>query len=172
MSDLVIQTLQLLPYLSGAREIAPDTRTLDYLDEEGEALEVWKDPFCLGNEEGGVEVKQGYLGNAVPLTSCIGSLGWVLVLDLDDSMFVSPFFSCSLPCHFSVRGDVDVGDAQTTSTKSETKTSNPLSLVHQKTHPNGTINTILIPPPSLLSNFGSKTQKHWFGSGIRVMGFG
>lgn len=99
MSDLVIQTLQLLPYLSGAREIAPDTRTLDYLDEEGEALEVWKDPFCLGNEEGGVEVKQGYLGNAVPLTSCIGSSGWVLVLDLDDSMFVSPSF-LSLPCHF------------------------------------------------------------------------
>jgi hypothetical protein len=114
MSDVVVETLRGLPYLShkkrdgegkeeggregtGSKEIAPDTLALDYLDEEGEALEVWKDPFCLsanptstavaketvgGREKG---KQQGYLGNAIPLTSCIGVEGCLLLLDLDSS---------------------------------------------------------------------------------------
>ena len=87
MSDLVIETLTQLPLLSGQgnREIAPDTRALDYLSAEGEALEVWKDPFCLS--EKGKEKVEGYLGNAIPLTSCIGRDGWLLLMDLDTSMY-------------------------------------------------------------------------------------
>jgi hypothetical protein len=115
MSEVVVETLRGLPYLSsrgsgegsgegkeeegreGSREIAPDTLALDYLDEEGEALEVWKDPFCLsGNSTstavaketvGGREKgkQQGYLGNAISLTSCIGVEGCLLLLDLDSS---------------------------------------------------------------------------------------
>lgn len=88
MSDLVIETLKQLPFLSGDenREVAPDTRALDYLNAEGEAVEVWKDPFCLS--EKGKERTEGYLKNAIPLTSCIGRDGWLLLLDLDTSMYL------------------------------------------------------------------------------------
>jgi hypothetical protein len=138
MSEIVMEVLRGLPYLShsrtgeergdregngegkeesgtGNREVAPDTLALDYLDEEGEALEVWKDPFCLsatststsnststgtavGKEmAGGKEKrKQGYLGNAIPLTSCIGNDGCLLLLDLDSCMYFT-FFSPCLP---------------------------------------------------------------------------
>jgi hypothetical protein len=89
MSNLVIETLKQLPFLSGQgnREVAPDTRALDYLNAESEALDVWKDPFCLSQE--GKEKVEGYLGNAIPLTSCIGRDGWLLLLDLDTSMYFS-----------------------------------------------------------------------------------
>jgi hypothetical protein len=133
MSEIVMETLRGLPYLSyngsregdregdgersgegnreGVREIAPDTLVLDYLDEEGDAVEVWKDPFCLtatstavgretavGKEKGN---KQGYLGNAIPLTSCIGNDGCLLLLDLDSSMYLSHLPSLSsLLSHF------------------------------------------------------------------------
>lgn len=95
MSNLVIETLTQLPFLSGPdnTEIAPDTRALDYLDTEGEALEVWKDPFCLSEE--GEDKVEGYLKNAIPLTSCIGRDGWLLLLDLDSSMYFS--FSKLIP---------------------------------------------------------------------------
>ncbi|KAH0358274.1 hypothetical protein KCU83_g634, partial [Aureobasidium melanogenum] len=83
MSGLVIETLKQLPFLSGegSKEVAPDTRALDYLNTESEALDVWKDPFCLSEEA--KEKVEGYLGNAIPLTSCIGRDGWLLLLDLD-----------------------------------------------------------------------------------------
>lgn len=92
MSDLVVETLKQLPYLSGegSREIAPDTRALDYLNAESEAMDVWKDPFCLSEE--GKEKTEGYLGSAIPLTSCIGKDGWLLLLDLDTSMYFFFFF--------------------------------------------------------------------------------
>lgn len=67
--------------------MAPDTRALDYLDAEGEALDVWKDPFCLSEE--GKKKTEGYLKNAIPLTSCIGRDGWLLLLDLDTSTYFS-----------------------------------------------------------------------------------
>jgi hypothetical protein len=85
----------------GNREIAPDTLALDYLDPEGDALEVWKDPFCLtATSTGQGKGKQrGYLGNAIPLTSCIGNDGCLLLLDLDSCMYLtfllSSFYSCS-----------------------------------------------------------------------------
>jgi len=121
MSDIVIETLKRLPYLSsqpssGSREIAPDTLALNYLDEEGESVEVWKDRFCLApteSKDGAVEragkQQQGYLGNAIPLTSCIGINGCLLLLDLDSStsshsspyplhhLVYSPSFSTLLP---------------------------------------------------------------------------
>jgi hypothetical protein len=92
MSDSVIQTLLQLPYLSGTgnKEIAPDTLALDYLDENGDAVEVWKDPFCLNPTPSSTGEGKGkqkvYLGNAIPLTSCIGYNGCLLLLDLDSSM--------------------------------------------------------------------------------------
>lgn len=94
MSDGVIETLKRLPYLSsqqsnGSREIAPDTLALNYLDGDGNAVEVWRDPFCL-HEDGKHELQQGYLGNAVPLTSCIGVDGCLLLLDLDSSTYFYP----------------------------------------------------------------------------------
>jgi hypothetical protein len=97
MSDVVIQTLLQLPYLCGQgnKEIAPDTLALDYLDESGDAVDIWRDPFCLletGGASGGRS--QGYLGNAIPLTSCIGFNGCLLLLDLDSSMsYFSSLFS-------------------------------------------------------------------------------
>jgi hypothetical protein len=100
MSDSVIQTLLQLPYLSGTgnKEIAADTLALDYLDEDGDTVEVWKDPFCLNptsNSIGeGKEKQEGYLGNAIPLTSCIGYNGCLLLLDLDSSML---YFSSLAP---------------------------------------------------------------------------
>ena len=100
MSDIVIETLKRLPYLSSQgsgrdREVAPDTLALNYLDEEGESVEVWKDRFCLApteSKDGAVEAEergkqQGYLGNAIPLTSCIGINGCLLLLDLDSSTY-------------------------------------------------------------------------------------
>lgn len=89
ISNPVIETLKQLPYLSGqgSKEVAPDTRALDYLDVEGEAMDVWKDPFCLSEQ--GAEKVEGYLKNAIPLTSCIGRDGWLLLLDLDTSMYFS-----------------------------------------------------------------------------------
>jgi hypothetical protein len=113
MSEIVMETLRGLPYLSSRgggegngegntegnreggsgnrnREIAPDTLALDYLDEDGDAVEVWKDPFCL-TEAGGKGKQQRYLGNAIPLTSCIGVEGCLLLLDLDSSMLFSSF---------------------------------------------------------------------------------
>lgn len=114
MSDIVIETLKRLPYLSsqpssGSREIAPDTLALDYLDEDGEAVDVWKDPFCLAcaqSKEGAVEAEErakrkGYLGNAIPLTSCIGINGCLLILDLDSSTYftLSPSHSSPYPLH-------------------------------------------------------------------------
>lgn len=105
MSDAVIETLKRLPYLSsqggkGNREIAPDTLALNYLDEDGDAVEVWRNPFCLssneikGNSVDGEEKRQqqGYLGNAIPLTSCIGVEGCLLLLDLDSSTYSHPIF--------------------------------------------------------------------------------
>jgi hypothetical protein len=97
MSDVVIQTLLQLPYLCGQenKEIAPDTLALDYLDESGDAVDIWRDPFCLletGGASGGRS--QGYLGNAIPLTSCIGFNGCLLLLDLGSSMsYFSSLFS-------------------------------------------------------------------------------
>jgi hypothetical protein len=91
MSDVVIQTLHQLPYLCGQgnKEIAPDTLALDYLDENGDAVDVWKDPFCLNSTSSltgeGKGNQKGYLGNAIPLTSCIGFNGCLLLLDLDSS---------------------------------------------------------------------------------------
>jgi hypothetical protein len=144
MSDVVIETLKRLPYLSetmgskasarsegrGTREIAPDTLALDYLNEDNDAVEVWKDPFCLtrteeastetetelergGSEEmreerRGGETKQqgGYLNNAIPLTSCIGVEGCLLLLDLDSSTYIStsqfPFSFSSLTLPLSL----------------------------------------------------------------------
>jgi hypothetical protein len=111
MSNSVIETLKRLPFLSGegSREIAPDTLALDYLDEDGNAVDVWRDPFCLTatktkKEEEGGEVKakqQGYLKNAIPLTSCIGVDGCLLLLDLDSSTYPIPILPPSLSCNFS-----------------------------------------------------------------------
>jgi hypothetical protein len=130
MSEIVMETLRGLPFLSykrngkeggeestegsgdriGNREIAPDTLALDYLDEEGDAVEVWKDPFCLtatspavGKEMASAKEKRkqrGYLGNAIPLTSCIGVEGCLLLLDLDSSM--SFFLFPILPSIYSL----------------------------------------------------------------------
>jgi hypothetical protein len=90
MPDSVIQTLLQLPYLSGTgnKEIAPDTLVSDYLDEDSDAVQVWKDPICLTSSSTGEEKvkQQGYLSNAIPLTSCIGVNGSLLLLDLDSSM--------------------------------------------------------------------------------------
>lgn len=108
----MIETLKRLPYLSGdgSREIAPDTLALDYLDEDGDAVDVWRDPFCLTSEareekgEGrdaaeGKGKQQGYLKNAIPLTSCIGVDGCLLLLDLDSSTYFHPILSSSnFPC--------------------------------------------------------------------------
>lgn len=111
-----METLKRLPYLCSqesraSREIAPDTLALNYLDEEGDAVEVWRDPFCL-SEDG--ESQQGYLGNAIPLTSCIGIEGYLLLLDLDSSTYYHvpstfpslflPFFPRSLASKFKSDG--------------------------------------------------------------------
>jgi hypothetical protein len=105
MSDVVVETLKRLPYLSGngSKEIAPDTLALDYLDEDGGAIDVWKDPFCLTANptkteagEGRTEEtgkQSGYLENAIPLTSCIGVDGCLLLLDLDSSTYLLLFLS-------------------------------------------------------------------------------
>jgi len=118
MSDTVIETLKRLPYLSsqsssGSKEIAPDTLALNYLDEDDDAVEVWKDPFCLApnkSKDGAMEragkQQQGYLGNAIPLTSCIGINGCLLLLDLDSSTYLtlspSHSFSISLFLHLTL----------------------------------------------------------------------
>lgn len=83
MSDAVISVLSQLPYLCGdeGREIAPDTKHLNYLEDDI-ALDVWKDPFGLSTRK---ETVEGYLGDAVILTDCGGQGGWFLVLDINTS---------------------------------------------------------------------------------------
>lgn len=103
MSDGVMETLKRLPYLCSqesraSREIAPDTLALNYLDEEGDAVEVWRDPFCL-SENGSQESRQEYLENAIPLTSCIGIEGYLLLLDLDSSTYIHLFLPFSSPSY-------------------------------------------------------------------------
>lgn len=119
MSEGVIETLKRLPYLSTqgvgrSREIAPDTLALNYLDGEGDAMEVWNDPFCLSSSEGQKVAapeeekgkQQGYLDNAIPLTSCIGADACLLLLDLDSSTYaissrlLSPSLFSSFPLFF------------------------------------------------------------------------
>ena len=102
MNETVMETLKRLPYLSGNkgnREIAPETLALDYLDEDGDSVDVWKDPFCLTEKEGGEKrQQQGYLNNAIPLTSCIGVEGCLLLLDLDSRMYLNLFPFASVLC--------------------------------------------------------------------------
>lgn len=169
MGDLVIETLKQLPFLSGDenREVAPDTRALDYLDAEGEAVEVWKDPFCLSEE--GKERTEGYLKNAIPLTSCIGRDGWLLLLDLDTSMY---FIFLKDPSFKFVYG-IDSWKTKTVSTRSETKTFRKHLHNHrQKAHQNTTTNTFPTSLHSQSSKRGSRRQNYSTGYLTLKPGYG
>ncbi|KAI5242802.1 hypothetical protein E4T43_04542 [Aureobasidium subglaciale] len=85
ISETSIHVLKNIPYLSGEgrRDIAPDTRALNWMEDEF-APEVWKD--ILGDDG----EKEGQTGNektregkdCVPLTYRVGEGGVVLLLDI------------------------------------------------------------------------------------------
>lgn len=73
MSNALISEISQLPYLYNdeRRELAPDTKHLNYLEDDF-ALDVWENPFGLSTRK---ETIEGYLGDAVLLTDCSGQGG-------------------------------------------------------------------------------------------------